>query len=163
MVTIPILCNFFYYISMFYPIFTEGETTSVISCLLPWEWRSFKMKAIFNPIALRMAKTLLHSEWPKLYEVLAVLSAIRLKERICSSMEHILFLKGATNEILDSFFLVRITSLYVTVTVLGFSRILSILSQAQTDNMGTQECKCRCILGLRRWGYCLAKVHCKSY
>ena len=33
----------------------------------------------FNPIALRKAKTLLHSERPKLFGVLAVLSAIGLK------------------------------------------------------------------------------------
>ena len=42
--------------------------------------------------------TLLHSEQPKLYGVLAILSAIGLKERICSQRRIFFFKEGGNTE-----------------------------------------------------------------
>ena len=40
-----------------------------------------------KPFGKGFLLTLLHSEWPKRYGVLAILSAIGLKERICSKVK----------------------------------------------------------------------------
>ena len=53
------------------PLFLQRETTFVKSCLLPWMEKSFQ-----NGVN---SLTLLHSEQPKLYAILAFLSAIGLR------------------------------------------------------------------------------------